>query len=86
MDQTEKFQLLLKSSIVEMVNSILRESFGKGYKGNYIFEHYSFVDGPEGLEEIDRLCLIGKKGLILCKYVGQLGTNYGDESDGSGPN
>ena len=79
-DRTEK-----RSSIVDLVNSIVKQTFGRRFKGNYDHAFHSMVDGPEGLKEINRLAMIGRKKLLgfLCEYAGQLGSLYGPESDGS---
>lgn len=78
-DRTEK-----RNSIVVLVNSLIQEAFGKGFKGNYDHAHHSLVDGPEGLKEVNSLRLVARKKFgFLCQYAGQLGSKFSPESDGS---
>ena len=82
-DRTEKRN---SNSIVELVNPLVSQAFGRPFKGNCDYEfHRSLVSGPEGIKEIDRLCMIGRKRLfgLAGEFVGQLGTVNGEEMDGS---
>lgn len=79
-DRTEK-----RSSIIDLVNPIVEQAFGRRFKGNYDFEDHSLFDGSTGLKEINRLCMIGKRRLLglSCEYAGQLGSFRHQEADGS---
>ncbi len=79
-DRTEK-----RSSIVDLVNPLIEEAFGKGFRGNYDYAEMSTMDGPSGLKEVNGLGLIGRKRMLgfVCEYAGQLGTRFGHDFDGS---
>ena len=70
-DRTEK-----RSSIVDLVNPIVERAFGRGFKGNYDYAYDSITDGPEGLKEVNRLCMIGRKRFLSYRIAGQLGDNH----------
>jgi len=70
-DRTEK-----RSSIVDLVNPIVEQAFGRGFKGNYDYAYDSITDGPEGLKAVNRLCMIGKKGFLFYRIAGQLGDRH----------
>lgn len=81
MDRTEK-----RKSIVDLINPLIEQAFGKGFKGNYDHEFLSILDGPDGMKEVNGLRLIGRKKFLglLYEYAGQLGSKLEpEENDGS---
>jgi hypothetical protein len=60
---------------LRLVNLIIEQAFGKGFKGNYDYAYHS-GGSIEGLKEISRLCLIGRKKFSYYASIGQLGNRY----------
>lgn len=56
-----------RNSIVSLVNSMIREAFGKGFKGNYTDRH---SNGFSNVSESEKLGFIAKKGFLSYKVAG----------------